>query len=72
MLTVLNTILLYRGLERDMRFAWVRALAKAKRIIETDLPKNNRHIFGTTARKSSEAGSNGVPEYLSLDLRCDD
>jgi glycosyltransferase involved in cell wall biosynthesis len=42
LLTVLKTILLYRGLDREKRFAWVRALAKAKRIIEMDLRKNSQ------------------------------
>jgi glycosyltransferase involved in cell wall biosynthesis len=45
LLSVLKTILLYRGVDREIRFAWVRALAKAKRIIETDLRKNNRQIY---------------------------
>jgi glycosyltransferase involved in cell wall biosynthesis len=49
-LSVLKTILLYRGLDRDMRFAWVRGLAKAKRIIEMDLRKNDM-----AARVPSEA-----------------
>lgn len=51
LLSVLKTILLYRGVDRDIRFAWVRALAKAKRIIETDLRKNNGQICDTAARK---------------------
>jgi glycosyltransferase involved in cell wall biosynthesis len=41
LLTVLKTFLLYRGLDREKRLAWVRALTKAKKIIETDLRKNN-------------------------------
>jgi glycosyltransferase involved in cell wall biosynthesis len=41
LLSVLKTILLYRGADRDIRFALVRALAKARRIIEMDLKKNN-------------------------------
>jgi glycosyltransferase involved in cell wall biosynthesis len=45
LLTVLKTILLYRGLDREKRFAWVRALAKAKKIIEMDLRKNNSQIY---------------------------
>jgi hypothetical protein len=36
-LSVLKTILLYRGLDRDIRLALVRALFKAKRIIDADL-----------------------------------
>lgn len=42
--SVMKTILLYRGVDRQMRFAWVRALAKAKRIIETDLQKNTSQM----------------------------
>jgi glycosyltransferase involved in cell wall biosynthesis len=45
LLSVLKTILLYRGVDRDIRFALVRALAKAKRIIEMDLRKNNGQIY---------------------------
>ena len=41
-LSFLKTILVHRGLDRDIRFAWLRALNKAKKIIETDLRKNNR------------------------------
>jgi hypothetical protein len=37
LLSVLKTILLYRGVDRDIRFALVRARAKAKRIIGMDL-----------------------------------
>ena len=54
LLSVLKTILLYRGVDREMRFAWVRALAKAKRIIEMDLRKNNSQIYdhgSTRARR---------------------
>jgi hypothetical protein len=35
----------YRGVDRKRRFAWVRALAKARRIIEMDLPNNNSQIY---------------------------
>ena len=45
LLSVLKTILLYRGVDRKMRFAWVRALAKARRIIEMDLRKDNGQIY---------------------------
>jgi glycosyltransferase involved in cell wall biosynthesis len=44
MLTVLKSILLYRGVDRKVRLAWVRALAKAYRIIEGDLRKNNNQV----------------------------
>ena len=39
LLSVLKTLLLYRGVDRRLRLAWVRALVKAKGIIETDLRK---------------------------------
>jgi glycosyltransferase involved in cell wall biosynthesis len=55
LLSVLKTILLYRGVDREMRFAWVRALAKANRIIEMDLRKNNSHIDEMAARVPSKA-----------------
>jgi hypothetical protein len=45
LLTVLKTILLYRGVDRHIRFAWVRALVKANRIIKMDLAKNNGQIY---------------------------
>jgi len=38
--TVLKTVLLCRGLDRDKRFAWVRALIKARKMIEHDLQAN--------------------------------
>jgi glycosyltransferase involved in cell wall biosynthesis len=44
LLSVLKTLLLYRGVDRDIRFALVRALARARRIIEADLRKNNNYI----------------------------
>ena len=40
LLSILKTVLLYRGVDRDIRFAWVRALAKANRIVKADLRKN--------------------------------
>jgi glycosyltransferase involved in cell wall biosynthesis len=55
LLSVLKTILLYRGVDRKMRFAWVRALAKAKRIIEMDLRENNGQTYHMGARVPSEA-----------------
>jgi glycosyltransferase involved in cell wall biosynthesis len=55
LLTVLKTILLYRGVDRDVRFAWVRALAKARRIIDMDLRENNGQIYDTAARAPSKA-----------------
>jgi glycosyltransferase involved in cell wall biosynthesis len=55
LLSVLKTILLYRGVDRKMRFAWVRALAKANRIIEMDLRENNGQTYHMAARVPSEA-----------------
>lgn len=37
LLSVLRTIFLYRGVDRRLRLAWVRALIKARRIIEMEL-----------------------------------
>jgi hypothetical protein len=45
LLSVLKTTLLYRGIDREMRFAWVRALAKAKNIVEMDLRRNTNQIY---------------------------
>jgi hypothetical protein len=53
LLSVLKTIVLYRGVDRDIRFALVRALAKAKRIIEMDLRKNNSQIYDMPVRVHS-------------------
>jgi glycosyltransferase involved in cell wall biosynthesis len=39
LLSVLKTLLLYRGVDRDIRFALVRGVVKAKKIIELDLQK---------------------------------
>jgi glycosyltransferase involved in cell wall biosynthesis len=55
LLSVLKTIFLYRGVDRKIRFAWVCALAKAKRIIEMDLRKNNGHIYDMPTRVPSKA-----------------
>jgi glycosyltransferase involved in cell wall biosynthesis len=55
LLSVLKAILLYRGVDREMRFAWVRALAKVKRIIETDFRKNHTESYGMAARAPSKA-----------------
>jgi glycosyltransferase involved in cell wall biosynthesis len=55
LLSVLKTILLYRGVDRKMRFAWVRALAKAKNIIEMDLRENNSEICHMAAREPIKA-----------------
>ena len=51
-LSLLKTILLYRGLDRGIRFGWLRALNKAKKIIETDLRKNNRQRYDIASNAS--------------------
>jgi glycosyltransferase involved in cell wall biosynthesis len=66
LLSVLKTILLYRGVDRKMRFAWVRALAKAKRIIDMDLRKNNSRMYDMAARVRSKAPV-GAPRGRSLE-----
>jgi glycosyltransferase involved in cell wall biosynthesis len=68
LLTVLKTILLYRGLEREKRFAWVRALATAKRIIEGDLRKRNHQIpdMATCTPSQSAVGADRVTASQSV------
>jgi hypothetical protein len=61
-LSILKTILLYRGVDREMRFAWVRALAKANRIIKKDLRKNNGQIYDIAAHVPSTAPIGGERE----------
>jgi hypothetical protein len=46
----------YRGLDRDIRFAWVRALIKANKIIKMDLRKNNRHDMAARVPSNASAG----------------
>jgi hypothetical protein len=41
LLSVLKTLLLHSGIDRRARFAMVRALAKAKSIIDADLKKKS-------------------------------
>jgi len=72
LLSVLKTILLYRGVDRDIRFALVRSLVKAKGIIEMDLRKNNRQIYehgsrpgATTHARSGSAVSLSVSPTAS-------
>jgi glycosyltransferase involved in cell wall biosynthesis len=60
-LSVLKTILLYRGADRNIRFALVRALFKAKRIIDADIRNNIGQIHHMTARVPSNA-VDGVPQ----------
>jgi Glycosyl transferase family 2 len=55
-LSLLKTTLLYRGLDRDIRFARLRALNKAKKIVETDLRKNNLYIEGNQLTGATVAG----------------
>jgi hypothetical protein len=54
-LSILKTILLFRGVDRDIRFALVRGLVKAKRIIEMDLRKNHHRIYGSAGRMPTKA-----------------
>lgn len=65
LLTALKTILLYRGVDRKMRFAWMRALTKAKKIIEIDLRKNNRQIYEMGAPVPSNASVGADKETSS-------
>jgi glycosyltransferase involved in cell wall biosynthesis len=44
LLSVLKTILLYRGVDRKIRFGRVRALAKAKKIIDMDLRQSYQGV----------------------------
>jgi glycosyltransferase involved in cell wall biosynthesis len=53
--SMLKTVLLYRGVDRDVRFALVRGVVKARRIIDSDLRKNNGQVYDITARASSKA-----------------
>jgi glycosyltransferase involved in cell wall biosynthesis len=55
LLSVLKTILLYRGVDRDIRFALVRGVVKARRIIKADLRKNNGQIYDMAAHTPSQA-----------------
>jgi glycosyltransferase involved in cell wall biosynthesis len=67
LLTVLKTILLYRGVDRDIRFAWVRALVKANRIIKMDLRRNSGQNDDTAARvPSAVVGADGTKSSQSV------
>ena len=59
LLSVLKTILLYHGLDRDIRFAWVRALVKANKIIRMDLRKNNRDDMAARMPSNPTSGAPG-------------
>jgi hypothetical protein len=52
-----------------MRFAWVRALAKAKKIIGIDLRKNNGQIYDIAARMPSTAPVGTDREMSSQSVR---
>jgi hypothetical protein len=69
LLSVLKTILLYRGVDRKMRFAWVRALATAKRIIEADLRKNNNQVPAIATSLPSQASVGVDMEISSQSVR---
>jgi glycosyltransferase involved in cell wall biosynthesis len=68
LLSVLKTILLYRGVDRKIRFAWARALAKAKRIIDMDLRKSYSY-FDLGARVPPEAPVRADEEISSRSVR---
>ena len=63
LLSVLKTILLYRGVDRNKRFAWVRALVKARRIVQMDLRKNKSQNLrdGSTPSERPCLKSTGSP-----------
>ena len=59
LLSVLKTILIYRGVDRKMTFAWLRALAKAKR----ELRKNNAQncdVAGRVPGRPPRSGQFGI------------
>jgi glycosyltransferase involved in cell wall biosynthesis len=60
--SVLKTILLYRGVDRDIRFALFRGLVKAKKIVEMDLAKKQAANLrdGSTPGATTLAGSGPV------------
>ena len=60
LLSLAKTMLLHRGVERRTRLAWVRALAKAHRIIKMDLRKNNDRIYDMTASVPSKSGDTEI------------
>ena len=55
LLSVLKTLLLHSGVDRRMRFASVRALAKANRIIDTDLKKKARLLHAVRDQSARHA-----------------
>jgi glycosyltransferase involved in cell wall biosynthesis len=52
--SIFKTVLLYRGVDRDVRFALMRGLVKARKIIEADLRKNKDQIYNVAPRIPSE------------------
>jgi hypothetical protein len=57
LVSLLKTILRYRGVDRKMRFAWVRALFQANRVIQTDLQlknRQNREVAGHLSSKDQQ------------------
>ena len=56
LVSILKTVLLYRGVDRDIRFASVRAHVRAKRIIETDSQKNKLRASRTRASDAPVSG----------------
>jgi glycosyltransferase involved in cell wall biosynthesis len=61
LLSVLKNIFLYRGADRKIQLAWMRALLKAKRIIDVDLRKNTGQIYAKAAHLPSKA-VDGIPQ----------
>jgi glycosyltransferase involved in cell wall biosynthesis len=71
LLSVVKALFLYRGVDRNMRLAWVRALAKANRTIEADLRrKRNRHSSDLPGVTVLEAiiGGDSAPSSQSAHL----
>jgi glycosyltransferase involved in cell wall biosynthesis len=56
-----KNIFLYRGADRKIQLAWMRALLKAKRIIDVDLRKNTGQIYAKAAHLPSKA-VDGIPQ----------
>jgi hypothetical protein len=69
LLSLLKTILLYRGVDRKIRFACVRALAKARKIIEMDVRKKSSRTYGIAARVPSKAPVGADSEITSQSVR---
>jgi hypothetical protein len=63
LLSVLKTLLLHSGIDRRVRFASVRALAKANRIIDADLKKKSVQNQGSSLTYVGEASSSLPRSY---------